>query len=260
MAGVPRTPMRLPSGQWASTGVAPHFGLGTSPPSLAAVNAVLWSGAHQTPSAFVHDSVSGPVRGDLVDLAMKLPAVAAVDVRENRDDVLDLPVLRPEHDHAFRVYALEHGHARLRTGSLGNVDARVGVVDVASNDVAAVARHVRDVGADRDLIHALERRVADVGRFDTVELARELFLAEGLVVGQGRGEHEAQQRQRNPCLPSHGGLLLGVEARGAARTWSRFYQYCPVLEGPGPSPADGGGCAALSCARARRAYRFASWR
>ena len=120
-----------------STGVLPHFAVGTSPPSLALVSAALWSGAHQTRSAFAHDSVFGPVRGieqvvnfdaerrDLVDLAMELTAVAAIDVGEDRDGVLDLTVLRLEHDHALRIDALRASRrARVSASLLGDVRAR----------------------------------------------------------------------------------------------------------------------------------------
>jgi hypothetical protein len=154
-------------------------------------------------------------RGDLVDLAVELPAVAAVDVREHGDDVLDLAVLRLEHDHALRIDAGEHCDTGMRPRLFGDVRARVRVVDVAAEEIVAVGRDVRDVTAERDLVKALDRGVADVVRLDAVELAGELFLAQCLVVGrlvigERACEHDGE-RQSEKCFEvpdcSHGGLL-----------------------------------------------------
>ena len=78
---------------------------------------------------------------------------------------------------------------------LADVGARVGVVDVAANDVAAVLRHVGDVRADGDLIEAGNRRVADVLDGDAVQALRELFFRELLRRRTRGGKAERQGEQ-----------------------------------------------------------------
>jgi hypothetical protein len=107
-------------------------------------------------------------RRHLVDLAVELAAIPAVDVGKDMNRVLDLAARRLEDDHAFGVHAIEQLDARARARLLGQVGAGADVEDVAANDVAPVGRHIGHACAHRDLVHAGDRRIADVRRLDAL--------------------------------------------------------------------------------------------
>jgi hypothetical protein len=139
-------------------------------------------------------------RRDLVDLAVELPAITAIDVRENGDGMLDLAIGRLEDDHACRVDAAEHRRPSAGARFFADVRARLGVVDIASDDVAAVFRNVCDVRAYRDLIEARDRRVGDVLDGDAVQAGCELLFGELLFrdllsrrTSRGKAERQGEQ-------------------------------------------------------------------
>src|SRR5690606_35641383 len=135
---------------------------------------------------------------DLLDIAVELPAVAAIDVREDRDPMLALP-FRGEHDRLARLDGVEQLDASRGTGRLGHVLEAFEVVDLALDQEAAVRSEVRDVRADRVLIQAFDRGRGDVARADAIQLRGELFLGRlrGLVTEAGRdGQREGQHDPR----------------------------------------------------------------
>src|SRR5690606_26894875 len=108
----------------------------------------------------------------------QLPAVPAVDVREYRNRVLDVTVLRAEHDHALGLDARQQAHAGARARILRQILARADLDDVAAKHVARIVGDVRDVRADGDLIETRDRRLGDIRRVDAVQALGELLLRE----------------------------------------------------------------------------------
>src|SRR5690606_18178129 len=134
----------------------------------------------------------------LVDVPMELPAVAAIDVREDRDGVLRLAV-GAEHDHLGGIDGFEQRDSCGRASRLGHVLEAAEAGGLPLDPVAAVLGDRRDVRADRDLVEALDRRIGDVARADPVQLRGDLFLGRrrGLVPKAGRdGKRERQHDPR----------------------------------------------------------------
>jgi hypothetical protein len=120
-----------------------------------------------------------PERVDLGDIAMELPAIPTVDVREDRDRVLDHAVLGLEHDHRRGIDTGKQIDTRFLTRLFGQIAVCLEIVELALEQIAPVARDIGDVRADGYLIDARNRGFRNVADSTPLRAAARSSLVSG---------------------------------------------------------------------------------
>ncbi len=110
---------------------------------------------------------------------MELPAITAVDVGENRNDVLCLAFGR-KHDHLFRWHGSEHVDPRRSARLLRQILARSEIVELALQQVITVFGDIGDPRPELHLEYAGNGRLDDIARRYTVQLFSDLLFRLGV--------------------------------------------------------------------------------